>query len=184
MKKVSTLIYTVLISISSLFAGTNGFVISVSEIIDASCSNAANGSVAVNVSGGVSPFTYSISGGALQNNGVFAELLPGDYSILAYDATGCSAELLVTISAPPPLVATIITQSCDLMEVSVSGGTPPYTYEWNDPNWNTISTLPTAEFVSGPFGIYKVIVTDANGCAYDQRGRAQTDRIQCAFWRP
>ena len=48
------------------------------------------------------------------------------------------------------------------IDITVSGGTGPYTFSWTDANNNQIATT---EDISGvPAGAYTVTVTDANGC--------------------
>lgn len=47
--------------------------------------------------------------------------------------------------------------------VTISGGVPPYTILWDDPQMQTGDTLTAV-----PAGIYQVTVTDANGCKADQ----------------
>jgi hypothetical protein len=47
--------------------------------------------------------------------------------------------------------------------VTISGGVPPYTILWDDPQMQTGDTLTAV-----PAGIYQVRVTDANGCKAEQ----------------
>jgi len=78
----------------------------------------------------------------------------------------------VTITEPPPLPVPIAITSdyngediscfgvCDgQATVTPSGGTPPYTFLWDDPNAQTDSI---ADSLCA--GIYNVLVTDINGC--------------------
>ena len=48
------------------------------------------------------------------------------------------------------------------IDVSVTGGTPGYTYSWEDMNGNFSSTDEDLQSVGG--GTYYLTVTDANGC--------------------
>src|SRR5690606_31843785 len=53
------------------------------------------------------------------------------------------------------------------INLTISGGTPPFTYTWTGPNSFTSST----EDPSGlEPGTYNVSVTDANGCTHDVTG--------------
>lgn len=128
------------------------------------CNGAADGTATANPSG-TAPFTYS------WNNGQTAQtatgLAPGTYTIAVTDSNGCVVTGSIQITEPPVLLANISAftdVSCfgandGTATVSVSGGTPSYTYSWNT---NPIQTTPTAN--SMPPGTYTVTVTDSNGC--------------------
>ncbi|MBK9212228.1 MAG: SprB repeat-containing protein [Saprospiraceae bacterium] len=93
-----------------------------------------------------------------------AAWLPVHYSVTATDAGNCQDMLSVDISEPTALApvcdATDVTSTGGTdgtASVSVSGGTPSYTYLW--------STGATTASLSGlTAGTYNVTVTDANGC--------------------
>lgn len=54
-------------------------------------------SIAAVPMGGTMPYSYSLNGGQAQPDSVFANLLPGDYSIVVTDAAGCTASVSGTI---------------------------------------------------------------------------------------
>jgi len=56
-----------------------------------------NGSITVIAHGGVPPYKYSIGGGPLQDQNVFANLIPGDYNIVIVDTRGCSTEVDINL---------------------------------------------------------------------------------------
>ena len=122
---------------------------------DASCSGGADGAINVQVTGGTMPYTWS---------GPLDGLTAGPYSLTVTDATGCTDVLNTSVNDPPALqLSTTVTPvGCSggtngAIDLSVSGGTPPYTYDW--------SGLSSSEDLTGlPAGDYTVIVTDANGC--------------------
>jgi len=70
---------------------------------------------------------------------------------------------LVTVNPSPslsPSSADATCGSCDgTASVTVSAGTPTYTYAWNDPSSGTNSSVSSL-----CAGSYQVLVTDANGC--------------------
>ena len=129
---------------------------------DASCNGFSDGTVDLTVSGGTPPYSYSWSTGATTQvlNGVGA----GTYSVVVTDANGCTANASATVGEPPVLiaVATATDASCNgfsdgTVDLTVSGGTPPYSYSW--------STGATTQDLNGVgAGTYSVVVTDANGC--------------------
>ena len=130
---------------------------------NASCSNGNDGSIVLSVAQGTAPYSYTWSGGV--STGASAEnLAPGTYEITVLDAGGCSAIINRTILAPAPLTANIAsdeacTVSSGTSTITVSGGTPGYTYAWNDANNQT-----TQQAINLAAGAYVATITDSNGC--------------------
>lgn len=94
-------------------------------------------------------------------------LCAGTYTINYGDDNSCNVSMNVTLTEPTALTASssIEPDSCDLglgsIQVSVSGGTTPYTYDWTPDvsSTNVASGLNT--------GTYAVIITDDNGCTFE-----------------
>lgn len=136
---------------------------------DVSCFGATDGTAQVVAANGTAPYTYnwSPSGGS---NASATGLAPGVYSCTITDDNGCSLVISDTISEPPTLSATITSVSnvsCNGGNdgsASVSGidGTPGYTYSWA-PFGGTMSTA-----TGLTAGNYVVLVTDNNGCQFNQ----------------
>ena len=133
----------------------------------ASCAGDCDGSAIAVAIGGNAPYTYQWNDPSSTLNDTVSGLCAGIYSLVVTDSLGCTQTATAVIDEPLPLAltdsATNITcgGSCDgIAGVLVTGGTPVYTYQWDDPN---NSTTP---FVTGLCaGTYQVVVTDANGCA-------------------
>lgn len=129
---------------------------------DVVCNGGNTGVINLIVNGGTSPYTYSWSNGATSQN--ISGLAAGSYSVTITDAKSCTQNASFTIAEPTAISATGTTTdvSCNggndgLINLSVSGGTAPYTYSWNTgANTQNISSLTQ--------GSYSVTVTDANGC--------------------
>ena len=65
-----------------------------------SCFGAFDGQITADVSGGVSPYEYSINGSSYTYNNVFSLLTEGTYSISYRDANGCtSSENIILIAS-------------------------------------------------------------------------------------
>ncbi|HEY8399717.1 MAG TPA: T9SS type A sorting domain-containing protein [Cytophagaceae bacterium] len=130
-----------------------------------SCSDASDGIIKVAASGGVSPFTYSINGGAAITLAQFENLAPGDHTILVKDANDCIVSKNYTIQAPLPLSVSFESKKpgCNSgsdgeLIANVTGGTMPYFYSWKGYQDfdNTLSNIYS--------DTYEVTITDNNGC--------------------
>jgi hypothetical protein len=134
--------------------------------VDISCFGEADGTIDITVSGGSGTQTY------LWNDGATTEdrtgLQAGSYSVIVTDSEGCSDTQTFTISEPAVLdisgvVSDVTTPygSDGSIDVTVSGGTAPYTYDWSDlPGSNDPEDRTNLQA-----GTYTVTVTDANGCS-------------------
>ena len=129
-----------------------------------SCNGDCSGTASVLPSGGSGGYTHSWDNGG--NTSSVINLCAGNYTDTITDINGCKDTLQVTITDPVIVQAnpTSTRVSCfgdtDGIVVSTpSGGSTPYTFQWNDPGNSTTST------VSGlAAGIYTVIVADSLGC--------------------
>ncbi|UUF13557.1 MULTISPECIES: T9SS type A sorting domain-containing protein [Flavobacterium] len=134
------------------------------------CFGGNTGSATISATGGTGGYTYSWSpsgGTASTATGLTA----GTYTVTVTDSNLCQATQSFTLTEPAAaLTATAVGQtdvSCNggangTATVSVSGGTPGYTYSWAPTGGNTAS----ANGLSA--GTYTVTVTDANGCQTTQ----------------
>ncbi len=139
-------------------------VITIDSLGDPTCTGAADGYLAVSVTGGTPGYSYSWSNAATSDS--LTGLNDGTYTITATDVNGCSATNQAVLAAPNPIVITIDSTgnpTCNgsadgYIALTATGGTPAYTYSWN----NTM----TSDSIMGLMaGTYSVTVTDANGCS-------------------
>ena len=131
-----------------------------------SCNGGTNGSAMVMVAGGVAPYTYSWSSGGTtdtENN-----LAAGSYTCTITDQSGCTFTQTFSITEPPALqvIGTQTDVSCNggnngSADVTVSGGTPPYSYSWSSGGTTGAESNLAA-------GSYTVTITDANNCTFTQ----------------
>ena len=135
------------------------------------CAGQNTGSAGVSANGGTPPYTYQWSantGG--QTTAVATNLGAGTYTVTVTDSRGCTESISVNVTSPQPLVFSNITstdipcymQNNGTISVNVSGGTPPYSYNWT----NSIGTFSSTNQNIGnlPAETYFLTVTDANGC--------------------
>lgn len=137
-----------------------------STVTQPSCNNSSDGEVAVNVTGGVTNYSYLWSDPASQTNATATGLSSGSYTLSVTDANTCSETESVTLSAPNALsvTSTVTDVACNgessgAVSVTASGGTTPYNYIWDDP-----STSTGDDITNIPVGVYTVTVSDDNGC--------------------
>lgn len=132
--------------------------------VNVNCYGGGDGSATTTASGGTLPYLYSWNNG--QTNSDAVGLFAGNYTVNIVDVNGCLASNIITIAEPTALVlaTTTIGATCNNADgyssVSVSGGTTPYIYSWNDPSSQTAS-IATALTV----GNYTVNIVDGNNCA-------------------
>lgn len=131
------------------------------------CFGGNDGSATVTAGGGTGAYTYSWAptGGTAATA---TNLLAGTYSCTITDAIGCTNVTTVTVTEPTAISAS--TTQIDVLcfggntgeaTLSVSGGSPGYTYLWST-GW----TGATASALTA--GVYTYTVTDVAGCAMTQ----------------
>ena len=136
---------------------------SASSTLDVDCNGGSNGSIALNISGGTQPFTFSWSNGSNMQDLNFVGA--GTYMVTLTDGNGCTSTFSETITEPSPISISTLTQmnpSCNgsadgMITLDIMGGTAPYTVSWN--------TGQSGPSISGLMnGAYLATVLDANGC--------------------
>ena len=121
---------------------------------------ASDGSISVSISGGTSPYSYLWNTGGTTSS--LSNLSEGTYQLTVTDAAGCTQSLPVSINVLSATGgATDITchgANDGSIDLTISGGTPGYTYAWN----NGLSAGTSHSNLSA--GIYRLSVTDGNQC--------------------
>lgn len=111
---------------------------------------------------GTAPFTYAWSNSS--TSAALSNVPLGPYSCVITDALGCSVtksgnlgQINSITTALSATAASCLYTSDGSIQVTATGGTAPYTYQWTGGQTTAIATgLST--------GAYYVFVTDANGC--------------------
>ena len=139
----------------------DGISVTINSMVDCFGSNEGAATVSVN-SSNTGAYTYSWDSNPVQTSNQAVDLIAGAYIVTVTDAQSNSITQTITITEPTDLLVqtafTAATNISGYLQATVSGGTPPYSYSWND--GQTTST--TTEIFPAD---YKVIVTDANSCS-------------------
>ncbi|MBN2667711.1 MAG: T9SS type A sorting domain-containing protein [Bacteroidales bacterium] len=123
------------------------------------------GSINLTVSDGFEPYSFLWSN--TQTTEDISDLISGNYDVTITDATGCVKYFYTTVSQLPNTLnitnAIIDDELCGnaqgSINISVSGGTLPYNYVWDNSS--------TTQDLSGlSAGDYYLTISDANGCVF------------------
>ncbi|MFC5537800.1 SprB repeat-containing protein, partial [Rhodocytophaga aerolata] len=127
-----------------------------------------DGSISLSVSGGTAPYSYLWSSGATTQD--LSALSAGSYQVRVTDAQGCYQERTFVLEQAPAaalLLSYRFTQprcfgsASGSIRLSVSGGVPPYRYQWSN-------GATTSELTGIAAGSYQVSITDAKGSKQTQ----------------
>jgi len=143
------------------------------SITDVTCSGYSNGEIDITPGGGTPGYSYNweaISGvlGRPSTDQDQIGLTNGSFKITVSDANGCLQDSTFTVIEPPVLETSI--SGTDVtgaggngtIDLTVTGGTPAYSYSWTGPNGYTNTVDQDPEDLDG--GTYYVTVTDDNAC--------------------
>jgi gliding motility-associated-like protein len=140
------------------------------ETEDVLCNDGNNGSIALTVEGGTSPYAYAWSNG--DTFPLLSGLTAGMYSFVVTDNNGCTITDSIEIFQPDPLVMneTITNVTCfgfsdGIIDIEPTGGTTPYNYTWFNSTFALSST--NQDLIDYPADVYQVVITDTNGCVYE-----------------
>ena len=137
-----------------------------------SCPGMSDGTASLTVNGGSGIYTYYwLKTG--ETTPFISGLSAGIYDALVADSEGCTVMTSVEVEDPAEVTVSVFNISDDCgelgsIDITVAGGTGPYTFVWYDENGNIIST--DEDLVDVPAGEYTVEITDVNGCIYTAGG--------------
>lgn len=133
-------------------------------VADPTCWYNEDGSITLNRSGGTAPFQYVWNTGFTQEN--LIELAGATYTVTITDANNCTLEESFTLVQPDILVVetTVADATCTgfdngSIDLSVTGGSPPYAYTWS--NGET-----TEDLLDLDADTYAVTILDNNDCEF------------------
>jgi lysyl endopeptidase len=138
-------------------------------VTDISCNGLTDGSIQAITTTGTAPFTYDIGSG-VQGSDTFTGLGASTYTIDIVDANGCTGQTSGNVIEPTAISASSVTTdeifgNDGSIDLTVSGGTAPYSYSWTGPNGFTSTVEDPANLETGD---YTVTITDANGCTFQR----------------
>ena len=142
---------------------------------DVRCYNQSNGSATIGINGGTAGYSYVVYTGALMVDSTYsqydtitiANLSAGNYQVTIYDANGCISTGDIQLSQPSELLANLVDyanikcfgDSTGFIAVEAVGGTPAYSYTWNNGVSDSLVT-------NVPAGEYSVVINDSHDCEY------------------
>jgi len=112
------------------------------------CNGSNSGSISLFLTGGKSPFVYSLNGGTFGSSSTFNNLAAGTYHLTAKDASGCSIsrDFMISENAVLSLSANKADESCagksdGSVSLSASGGSGSYVYSSDGTNYGNSATF-------------------------------------------
>jgi len=131
-----------------------------------SCNGGSDGSIVATTSGGtgIGTYVYSWNTTPINTTSSISGVASGVYELTVTDNNSCSVAQTYTITEPSLLVATVSASQTYILNASVVGGTPPYSYSWVEQTQPSVELGILASYTVGSNGIYYVVVTDANDC--------------------
>jgi hypothetical protein len=143
------------------------------DVMQPTCNDAngpLTGAIDLTITGGTAPYTFAWSDGSTATTEDLADLGTGTYTVVVTDANNCTETATFTLQEPEPIdiAADLMQPTCPSangaltgeIDLTVTGGTAPYTYAWTGPG-----VVASAEDQTGlGTGSYTVVVTDDNNC--------------------
>lgn len=151
------------------------------QVVGVTCGADCDGSISIDsIIGGTTPYTFAWSTGATTDS--IGSLCAGTYGLTITDVNGCSFDTNINVGGPAPMILTLdslgdatCTNTGDgFINVSMAGGTAPYTYEWI---YDGTDTVTTQDIQGALAGTYVLNVYDVNGCVV-----SDTFEVTAAFF--
>lgn len=149
-------------SIETFLVNNIGSLSITSSSTPTSCFGGSNGTINITPAGGTTPYTFAWSNGATTED--LTGLAAGNYTVTMTDQQGCVISEIVTVQNANQIainLVALVNEECNTdngsINISVSGGTGSYGYQWtNGQVTQDLSNLSS--------GTYVVNVIDGNGC--------------------
>jgi len=136
--------------------------------IGVTCNGGNDGSIDALITNGIAPFSYQWDNDGMADNDDtedITDLSAGSYSLTVTDNSGCQATASSTVDAPNAIEpnrspsANICDDEPLMIGLDPTGGTPPYSYEWN-----TGETTDSIQVLPAGAAYFSFTITDNVGC--------------------
>jgi gliding motility-associated-like protein len=165
---VNNCTYSTTVAVTATGSGPTNIVITPT---DETCGQ-TNGSVVLGtVTGGTGPYEFNFNNQGFSTTTTYSGLGSGTYTVVVSDVNNCTYSTTATIAStgngPTGIVITPTDETCGQTNGSVvlgtvTGGTAPYQYNFNNQGFSTTTTY------SGlGNGTFTIVVRDANNCLYN-----------------
>ncbi|MEY4791264.1 MAG: hypothetical protein RIT34_71 [Bacteroidota bacterium] len=145
--------------------------VAVTSVTNVACNGASTGAVNITATGGYSTaYSYAWTGPAsfTATTEDLSSRPAGVYNVTVTDAGGCTQTATATILQPTALSASAVATNVacfggttGAVNLTVTGGTAPYTYAWSGPSSYTATT---EDLTGRSAGTYNVTITDGSNC--------------------
>lgn len=139
---------------------------STNSVTNVSCNGANNGSALLSVTGGSTPYNYSLDGNAYNASVDLSSLAPGNYTVYVLDANNCETTTTFSITEPSAISVSAVPTSVQCnggtdgsISIAASGGTGNFSYSIDGTNFQSSN-----EFSGLQAGDYTLSVKDQNNC--------------------
>ncbi len=140
-----------------------GLAVNIDSIIDVKCPAGSDGQIQLNLLAGSNPIYDWSNGSHFQD---LEDVAAGLYSVTITEGTCVQQLKNLQVKAPTAFLflpnsienATCNGSSNGKIDLAVSGGTPPYTFYWNN-------AATTEDIGNLPPGAYRTTLTDSRGCS-------------------
>ena len=155
--------------------------------IDLNCDD-ESGLVFIDVTGGVSPYSYSLNGGTIQSENTFMNLEEGNYSSVVMDANGCVIEEEFTLEKGTAVLVELgedlSIELGDIVQLNAQLNLPGQNIDsiiWSDNLETDCGDCLLQSFFPSESGTYSVYVVDDNGCSHIDEITINVDTEQTIY---
>lgn len=139
----------------------------ITSVTSVNCAKGKDGKISVMISGGTEPYQFNWSGG-LPDDPMPSGLAKGTYKVTIVDANKCRTTAEAVVAEPSPLTPLLFdcTQfNAQALQISNSGGVPPYTYSIDKGiTYKDVGIFNDLK----PGNPYSLLIKDARNCTLEQ----------------